>query len=310
MTYTEFVLARIIRLYPLLLFSVLLAATFFVGKSFLSSEFVPASDIVASTLTASLVLPYFNSSVPLSVEGAAFPVNGPLWSLFFEFLVSFVWAGFIAILTFRRTLAAAYLCALVLLIGGLNFNDILLGDETHNFFWGIPRVGVSFALGLAVYHIHHQKWCAIKWPEWAICVGLVAPLMLPRIFGLSDILIDAFFMFALSPFIVLVGANLTLKGSLKKVSEIGGEVSYPIYVLHFPIFAWANGSLQTLEIALSTWQSISLYFVLIMICSWCALIWFDRPVRRLLRMQQKSGKWPVAIQTFVRRLFRRATTYL
>lgn len=307
MTYTHFAITRVIRLYPLLLLSVVIATAYFVGKSILTSEDMPLFDVLAPGAMGAMVLPYFGTSVPLSTVDAAFPSNGPLWSLFFEFFISFVWAAIFAILTFRRTLICAFACAAILLTGGLIHNDLMLGAHTTDFFWGIPRVGVSFFLGLAVYHVHKHHQFNLRWPLWAVCLALILPMMLPRLMGMPDMFLDAFFVFALSPLIVFLGAKVSLTGRMKSVSDIGGELSYPIYVLHFPIFACLNGGLQIFGIELPLIMAISLYFGAIMIGSWFALIWYDRPVRRLLKQQHKSGNWLVAIQSFGDRLFRSKT---
>ena len=239
----------------MLLFSVVLATAYFVGKSLLTAEIIPLFDVLASGAAAALVLPYFGSSVPLSGQYEAFPVNGPLWSLFFEFFISFAWAAILAVLTFRRTLALAGLCAVLLLIGAFIHDDLLIGDQTSDFVWGFPRVGVSFMLGLAVHHIHTQKWISLRLPLIVVCVLLILSLMVPRTIGVWDILFDALFVYVISPFIVLTGAAITLSGRLKTAADIGGELSYPIYVLHFPIFAWLNGGLQMAGIMLPIWIS-------------------------------------------------------
>ena len=304
MTFCEFAITRIIRLYPMLLFSVVLATAYFVGKSLLTAEIIPLFDVLASGAAAALVLPYFGSSVPLSGQYEAFPVNGPLWSLFFEFFISFAWAAILAVLTFRRTLALAGLCAVLLLIGAFIHDDLLIGDQTSDFVWGFPRVGVSFMLGLAVHHIHTQKWISLRLPLIVVCVLLILSLMVPRTIGVWDILFDALFVYVISPFIVLTGAAITLSGRLKTAADIGGELSYPIYVLHFPIFAWLNGGLQMAGIMLPIWISITLFFLCIILGSWLAMVWFERPVRRLLNHRKKTKNWPVVIQSNVTRLFR------
>lgn len=304
LSYSDFAITRVIRLYPMLFASVLLAASYFLGKSLLTSETIPLTDLFAATATAILVLPYFGSSVPLSGLYEAFPINGPLWSLFYEFFISFAWVTAFAFLTFRRTIAVAFVCGAILLFGGLLHTDLLLGDRTSDFFWGFPRVGVSFTLGLIVYHIHKQQWLRFKIPFLVISLGLIVPLMVPRDASWFAVIFDAVFIYALSPFIVLIGAEVRQSGRWKQISEFGGELSYPIYVLHFPFFAWVNGGQQMLGVSLPVPAAIALYFVVILIGSWVALVWFDRPVRRLLKKLHKTQKWPEAIHLSFDRLFR------
>jgi len=285
MSVAKFAITRISRLYPMRLLSVVIATAYFLGKSLLTPENVPLVDILASGLTGALVLPFFGSSVALSTEHAAFPINGPLWSLFFEFLISFVWASVFAVLTFRRTLVLAFLCAAILLTVGLMRQDLLLGDHSHDFIWGVPRVGVSFFLGLIIYHIHKLRALHLKWPLWAVCLILILPMMLPRTPGVTDVMLDAVFIFALSPMIVLLGAEVSVNQQIKSIADLGGELSYPIYVLHFPIFACLNGAVQIFGLDISALPFITLCFCTIMIGSWLALIWYDRPVRRLLKKE-------------------------
>ena len=290
MGFSKFAVTRIIRLYPMLALSVLVAATFFLGKSLLSSDQIPISDIAASAGTALLVLPYFGSSVPLSGPYEAFPVNGPLWSLFYEFFIGFVWAAAFAFLTFRKTIAFAVICAAILLFGGILHNDLLLGDRTTDFLWGFPRVGVTFALGLLVHHVHTQKMLRLRLPLWAICLLLIAPLTVARGTGLSAVFFDAGFVYILTPAIILMGAEIQLSGAIKKASDIGGELSYPIYVMHFPLFAWMNGAVHMSGLSLPIWVTLLIHFVVITAGSWLALVWFDRPVRRLLTQYQKKQR--------------------
>ncbi len=289
MGFPQFALTRLIRLYPLMALSVIVAAVFFLSKNILTSEYIPVSDILISGLTGLFVLPYFNGSGMLGGVYEVFPINGPLWSLFYELLINFVWAVAFAFLTFRRTLGFAIVCAVLLLIGGFLNNDLLLGDRTTDFLWGVPRVGVSFAIGLLAYELHKRQVLQRTVPFWVIALALIIPMAVPRFGG--GVLFDAFFIYILTPLIVLLGANIEQKGNALQASRIGGELSYPIYVLHFPLFVWINGLVQFIGVNLPIWFILTLYAVFIVCGSWLALIWFDRPVRRLLGKHQKKLTW-------------------
>lgn len=289
MSFPQFATTRLIRLYPLMALSIVIAAVYFFAKSAIGDESVPTSDILGASISALFVLPYFGNSAELGGTYEVFPINGPLWSLFYELVINFAWAAAFAFLTFRRTLFLAIICALALTIGGVLHSDLLLGDRTTDFLWGVPRVGVSFAAGLLVYELHTRRIVQRRLPFWLLACALIVPMTVPRIEGqLSGVFFDAAFIFVLTPITVLLAAKVEQSGRWLKLSKFGGELSYPIYVLHFPLFIWVNGAVEFFALPLQTWALMTLFALVIAVGSWLALVWFDRPARRLLNVQRKN----------------------
>lgn len=297
LNFLDFAWTRLIRLYPLMALSVVIAAAYFLSKIILSNEDVALGDIVTASVLGLLVLPYLGETIVLSGPLEVFPINGPLWSLFYELLINFAWAAAFAILTFRRMVGFAIICAGLLLAAGLAHGDLLLGDRTSDFFWGIPRVGVSFAAGLIVYALHKKSIIPFRVPFWAVALALMIPLLIPRGTDANlSVILDALFIYGWTPFLVLLAAGIHQSGRGLSLSRIGGELSYPIYVLHFPLFAWSNGITQFLDIPAPIWVLISLHLAIIVCGSWLALIAFDRPVRRLLNSRRTKRKCSVTGQ--------------
>lgn len=293
----QFVLNRLIRLYPMMSLSVLVAAAYFLSKYFLSSEEVTLSDVLLASTLGLFVLPYLGESLALSGPLEVFPINGPLWSLFYELLINFAWAAAFAVLTLRRVIGFGVACAALLLMAGLAHGDLLLGDRTVDFFWGIPRVGVSFAAGLIVYAMHKQSLLSVRIPFWGVALGLLIPLLIPRSDNASlAVLCDALFIYIWAPYLILIAANIRQTGLGFNLSRLGGELSYPIYVMHFPLFAWTNGITQFLDVSMPIWVLISIHLTVIVGGSWIALIAFDRPVRRLLNSRRTKRKCSVTGQ--------------
>src|SRR6185312_11830934 len=49
-----------------------------------------------------------------------------------------------------------------------------------------------------------------------------------------------------SPLLVLAGSQVKPVGLTEQLALFSGELSYPIYALHYPIFVWVNGTYQQL----------------------------------------------------------------
>ena len=293
----DFTLNRLVRLYPLMALSVSVAASYFVSKLVLGNDDVALSDVMLASLLGLFVLPYLGETVALSGPLEVFPITGPLWSLFYELFINIAWAVAFTILTLKRVVSVAILCAITLLVAGIAHGDLLLGDRTVDFFWGIPRVGVSFAAGLIVYALHKRAILSWRLPFWVVSLGLIIPLLIPR--GDNEILsviCDAVFIFGWAPLLILFAADISQSGRAHAWSRFGGELSYPLYVMHFPLFAWSNGITQFVDLPLPVWMLIALHLTVIVVGSWFALIAFDRPVRRLLNSRRAKRKCAVTGQ--------------
>jgi len=84
-----------------------------------------------------------------------------------------------------------------------------------------------------------------------------------------------------APGIVLLGSCIELSGS-NKILDWLGQISYPIYCVHYPImhvYNWVTGQPgQPLSIPLAVAE-----FVTALVLSQLLLLMYDTPIRRILR---------------------------
>ena len=101
---------------------------------------------------------------------------------------------------------------------------------------------------------------------WWCSLGLVALLAVPRI--------------------VWTGASGTVTGRSARVCEFLGDISYPIYITHYPLVytytAWVRNHGLTLGEA---WPAAAGTVVVSVLLAYAALKWYDEPVRRWLRRE-------------------------
>ena len=111
---------------------------------------------------------------------------------------------------------------------------------------------------------------------------------MPRIGGSDSIwmngLYDSLTIILVFPLVVYLGASGTIKGKFAgKVCKFLGDISYPIYITHYPIvyiyIGWISNShlpiQETYPIALVT-------FVACVILAFASLKFYDEPVRKWL----------------------------
>ena len=235
---------RLIRLHPMITMAMVIGAvTFYFQASpvFPGIHEVPVSKLILVMLIGFTLIPV-GKSLDIRGWGEMHPLNGPAWTLFFEYIGNILYAVII------RRLSNAVLFVLVILAGAALIHlavtseqgDIIGGWSIQwpQFRIGLTRLLYPFLAGLLLSRIikpgkikHSFLWCGLL---------LIAVLAFPRVpmNGLYDSLCIIF----VFPIIVYLGASGEEVAS--RVSNFLGEISYPIYIIHYPFIylfvAWAE----------------------------------------------------------------------
>jgi len=225
--------------------------------------------------------------MPCPLPGTVlYPLNHPAWSLFFEFVANFFYAKFIRNLSDKNIAIIIVLSFVLLLIGVFSFGMALdLGWTRRTFIFGVPRVMFSFFMGVLIYR------CAIKESSIKIRLGArsaMAALICSVIVLAAPVgpIYESFYcvtaIVVVFPLLILLSIFVTVSGFLDKFMRILGELSFPLYVLHAPLFSIAAaiyGSFLERYLPFSGW----LFSVLAISVSLLVHFCLDLPFRRFLR---------------------------
>lgn len=227
MSARAFAQARLVRLGPLYYAGLVLGM---VAALLLA---VPGQALWPMALPAVVGLPCFNEVTrqvdEASVQGAIFPLDDPAWSLFFELFVNAVFFAWLWRCRGRGLIGLVVPAMMVFLACALYLQDTGPGWGTGNFVYGFPRVLSGFFLGVLI--CRHRARLAVLPP--ALALVLVAGFFALTLVG--DIRACLFNTFVLAPLVVLAGAGLSA-GRLRAFCHFSGELSYPLYVLHYPLY--------------------------------------------------------------------------
>lgn len=252
MRFKEYIRKRIIRLYPMFVLAVLLGGAVLYIDTLAGHSDYSRRSIMASTLTNVFMIPYLNDGNITHGDtishGAIFPVNGPLWSLFFEMIASsafyvLVWCARstlsgLMLLSGAALVASGLLGAFVQYQSGISYGS---GWATQNFVSGFARVFYGFTCGMLLWRyangvegkgtsrMHRVRG---KWPAF-MYVTLFAVLALPvPSKGLYYVVIIG----SVAPMLVWLGASTECKNKVEQsVARWLGWMSYPVFCLHTPI---------------------------------------------------------------------------
>ncbi|MGE9314888.1 acyltransferase family protein [Niabella sp. CJ426] len=86
------------------------------------------------------------------------------------------------------------------------------------------------------------------------------------------------------PLIVALGAGISLKGRAKKICEFSGAISYPLYMVHYPILWLLLSYLEKHPLSMDQmWVVIPIGTVLLIVFAYIIMIGLDIPIRKYLR---------------------------
>jgi peptidoglycan/LPS O-acetylase OafA/YrhL len=230
------------------------------------------------------------------------PLNGPGWSLFFEYIANILYALVVRkfstkALTLFVVLAAGLLLQLALtsptgdVIGGWSLD----ATQLHI---GFARVLYPFFAGLLLSRV--AKPVFIKYGFLLSGLLIIAVLAMPRIGGSAHLwrngLYDALSIILLFPLIVFLGASGELKGPLaSRICKFLGDISYPIYITHYPLIYIYTAWVQNQHVPLAAAFPIGVLVLLLCIAlAYAALKLYDEPLRRWLQRQLVPAEKPAA----------------
>lgn len=300
MSFKQFFIRRIIRLHPMLVISVLLGVVAFVIQGCVQWDgtSVNFTSILISTILGLCLIPVLPGyRAEIRGNGEMFPLVGPSWSLFFEYIGSFFYGLFLHRLSTKWMKLVVILSAIALTVcafenisGGYSIG---FGWSAGNFGWfaGFCRLSFSFSAGLLLQRIFKPR--KIRGSFW-ICTAILTCIFACPYIGsevspanaVYDILCTLF----VFPLVVYIGAcGTTTDRATTATCDFVGQISYPIYIIHYPImylfyaWLWTNG--YTFD---QVWYYCIPIFFGIIILAWTAMRYYDTPVRR--RLSQALAK--------------------
>ncbi|WP_095012480.1 acyltransferase family protein [Tsuneonella mangrovi] len=282
----RFLLMRAIRLYPLIF------AGLFLGlfKAICISALHKNGDyslysIVESAPFNFLLLPSPPSVgvlVPLNVS-TLFPLNVVTWSLFFEIIANIVFAFWAYRASKLDLILTITLFAIVTTSVALSHSTMKIGWDWATFTGGLGRVGFSFTLGCLMRRLMDKR--ARRSSYWAALPMLALIIMLT--FKPHDewaTIVWIFEAIIVSPAIIAACYYVEVPTKFRNLASFLGDISYPIYAIHFPLLTFIMFPLEKVGIPFLM-RPIIIFPCLILI-AYVVARFFDAPVRRRL-----SEKW-------------------
>ena len=282
----EYVLARMIRLYPVYFFATLFGAGYYLSKVILATNDAPAvADILAILGHNLFFLPF---SEEIADPTGIFPFTPAAWSLSVEVVLSILFV--IALWHFknRNLLITFFGAGLICLMFADRFGTLDFGFSLEGFFPAMFRAVAEFSLGIWLYRRFGGFRVKSNIPPAIVLAGITLALVLLK----PSVPVSVIIVVVAFPLLFLVQPITEPSGMTARMFSEFGRISYPVYLLHTPVLLWGAGIMKFLNIdllAYTPWIGIAMAVCTIAM-SWLVAFLFDEPVRRWLNRQTKKAK--------------------
>ncbi|GGH04162.1 MULTISPECIES: acyltransferase family protein [Pedobacter] len=276
---TQFFKLRLIRLHPLVVIgSVLGLITFLVDPYSDLYDVYGLGKTFLLFLSSVFLIPY--PAMPERYTNL-FCLNAPAWSLFWEYIANIFYIIVLYRLGKKKLIPLVVIGAVCLCYVAVRATNVGGGWGGQNFWDGGARVLYSFTAGMLVYRLN-----------WIIknrlgFLGMIVLLLAAFLVPFNDkynFITEPILVLFYFPLLVALGAGATLNPSFKKICNLSGEISYPLYMVHYP-FVWIflTYVAEVQPAASSLWVVIPVSVLLLIIFSYLVMKFVDIPLRRYLK---------------------------
>ena len=295
MSIKNFFKRRLARLQPMVIMGMIIGAIcFYFQDSVLwpAIHEVPVWKMLLVMLVGFTLIP-LPTSMDIRDWAEMHPLNGPGWSLLYEYVANILYALFVR--KFSKTVLSVFvfLSAIALIHFALTCpNGDLTGGWSLNpeqMHIGFVRVMYPFFVGLLLFRM--SKLIRVKNAFLLCSLLLIIVLAMPRIGGKEHFwmngLYEAVMVIVVFPLIVFLGAGGKIESRFySKVCKFFGDISYPIYITHYPLIYIYRGWVATNKIELKEALPVGLIVLLSSIAmGYISLKLYDEPVRKWLKIK-------------------------
>jgi peptidoglycan/LPS O-acetylase OafA/YrhL len=283
---------RLVRLQPMIVMGSLIGAALVAFQHFSifpKLEAVSAWQIVVVMLLGCLMIP-LTPSAEIRGWTEIYPLNGPAWSLFYEYIANILYAAGLWKLSNRALgvlVALAALALVHLLVFGPR-GDVIGGWalDASGIRIGLTRVLFPFLAGVLLMRLGRRIKVG---GAFAVCsLLLVVALALPRFGGTERLWINGFYeavcVIVLFPLIVVIGAGeKDVDGPSVRIARFFGDLSYPLYITHYPLIYIYTGWVADKKVPAGPGALVGAgVFVAAVAIAYACLKLYDEPARRWL----------------------------
>jgi peptidoglycan/LPS O-acetylase OafA/YrhL len=288
----DFYRRRLVRLQPMIIAGGLVGAALLAFQHFSIFPKLPAAtawQVVGIMLLGFVMIPAPKSA---DIRGwdEIYPLNGPQWSLFYEYIANILYAVGMRKLSNRALgvfVALAGLALVHLLVFGAR-GDLIGGWalDANGVRIGLTRVLFPFFAGVLLMRLGRRIRVA---NAFAICsLLLITILALPRFGGAErpwlNGLYEALCVIVLFPLIVAIGAGeKSVDGPSVRIARFFGDLSYPLYITHYPLIYIYTGWVVDRKVPAAQGGLVGAgVFVAAIAIAYACLKLYDEPARRWL----------------------------
>lgn len=306
MGFGTFAKRRLIRLHPMVIAGAVIGLVCFLldGGTNWAGEVASPSNVALVFFMTLVMLPVFPGwGADVRGNGEIFPLNGPQWSLFFEYIGNIIYALLLRKLPTRALAGVTFVCGAIL--GWHVLGTAYLGEGwsfiDNGFCWGLLRMLFPYALGMLLCRIFVKRQgetmqAKYMVPTFVACSSVLLVLLAMPFVGDPHltwqngyyIILLTYVMF---PAIIWIAA---CAGSADKNNHKAftinaltflGEISYPLYIVHYPLmymFYRYHGFPDVTCTMSDVWpMAVATFFGSIVLAT-IFLYAYDKPVRRWL----------------------------
>jgi peptidoglycan/LPS O-acetylase OafA/YrhL len=292
MSQWDFYKRRLVRLQPMVVMGSVIGAVLVGFQHY--SIFPKLADatvwhVVLVMLVGCTLIP-LPKSMDIRGWDETYPLNGPAWSLFYEYCANILYAVGIRRLSNRILGIVVMLAAIALLhLAVFGKRGDLIGGwslDPEGLHIGFMRVLFPFFAGILLKRL--GTTIRIRHSFAVASLLLIVALALPRFGGHQHLwvngLYDALCVIVLFPVIVMIGAGeWSVSGRSIDIARFFGGMSYPLYVTHYPLIYIYTGWVVDRHVPPLQGALVgALLLAAALALAYACLRLYDEPVRRWL----------------------------